>query len=69
MGQDYILVLVFAATLSEMALMVILFDSENKMSKLSMHMSKSKKVKMNYSSHGGYKGIHLVFSLFSLHSS
>ena len=31
--------------------------------------SKSKKVKMNYSSHGMYKGIYLVFSLFSLHSS
>ena len=30
---------------------------------------KSKKVKMNYSCHGTYKGIHLVFSLFLQHSS
>ena len=39
------------------------------MSKLSIYKSKSKKVKMNYSCHGTYKGTHLVFSLFSLHSS
>ena len=52
-----------------MVLMVVLFDSEGKMSKLSMCMSKSKKVKMDYSCHGRYKDIHIVFSLFSLHSS
>ena len=51
---------------SEMALMVVLFDSKKKMSKLSMYMLKSKKVKMDYSSHYKYEGIHIVFSLFSL---
>ena len=30
------------------------------MLKLSMYKSKSKKVKINYSCHGRYKGIHLV---------
>ena len=34
-----------------------------------IYKSKSKKGKMNYSCHGTYKGIDLVFSLFSLHSS
>ena len=34
------------------------------MSKLSTYKSKSKKVKMNYSCHGTYKDIHLVFSCF-----
>ena len=38
------------------------------MSKLSIYKTKSKKVKMNYSCHGTYKGIHLVFSLFSVKS-
>ena len=37
--------------------------------KLSVYMSKSKKVRMNYSSHGIYGGNHMVFSLFSLLSS
>ena len=42
---------------------------ELKMAELSMYKSKSQKVKRDYSCHGRYKGIHLVFSLFSLHSS
>ena len=37
--------------------------------KLSVYMSKSKKVRMNYSSHGIYGGNHMVFSLFSLLNS
>ena len=44
-------------------------NSLDKMSKLNIYKSKSKKVKMNYFCYGTYKGIHLVFSLFSLHSS
>ena len=44
-------------------------NSLDKMSKLNIYKIKFKKVKMNYSCHGTYKGIHLVFSLFSLHSS
>ena len=44
-------------------------NSLDKMSKLNIYKSKSKKVKLNYSCHGRYKGIHLVFTLFSLHSS
>ena len=39
------------------------------MAKLSMYMSNLKKVRMDYSCHGRYKGIHVVFSLFSLLSS
>ena len=39
-NRDSFLVLVFAATQSEMALWSVLFDSENKMSKLSMYKSK-----------------------------
>ena len=42
-------------------------NSLDKMSKLNIYKTKSKKVKMKYSCHGRYKGIHLVFSLFSLH--
>ena len=42
---------------------------EAKMTKLSMSMSNSQKVRMNYSCHGRSKGIHIVFSLFSLLSS
>ena len=44
-------------------------NSLDKMSKLNIYKTKSEKVKMNYSCHGTYKGIDLVFSLFSLHSS
>ena len=44
-------------------------NSLDKMSKLNTNKMKSKKIKMNYSCHSTYKGIHLVFSLFSLHSS
>ena len=44
---------------------LVLHVHENSLDK----MSKLKKVKINYSCHGTYKGIHLVFSLFSLHSS
>ena len=33
------------------------------------NMSNLKKVRMDYSCHGRYKGIHIVFSLFSLLSS
>ena len=32
--------------------------------KLSMYMSNLKKVRMDYSCHGRYKGIHIVFSMF-----
>ena len=39
---------------------------ENKMSKLSMYMSKSKKVGMDYSRHGIYTCNHVYFTLFSL---
>ena len=50
----WFLVLVFAATLSEMALQSVYplnrkTQAENKMSKLSINKSKSKKVRMNYS--------------------
>ena len=78
--SDSFLVLVFAAMCSEMALWSVLSNFEgkmashlvrfeSKMSKLLMYKSKSKKVKMNYSSYGRYEGIHKVFSLFSQHSS
>ena len=40
-----------------------------KMSKLSIFLSNLKKIRMNYSSSGIYRGNHLVFSLFSLLSS
>ena len=74
---NYFLVLVFAATRSEMALQSVLSNFEgkmaachvrfeSKMSKLLMYKSKSKKVKMNYSSYGRYEGIHKICSLFSL---
>ena len=36
---------------------------------LSMYMSNLQKVRMDYSSHGIYRGNHGVFSLFSLLSS
>ena len=36
------------------------------MSKISIFLSNLKKVRMNYSSSGIYRGNHLVFSLFSL---
>ena len=49
-----LLVLAFAATCSEMALQSVLSDSEGKMSKLSMYMSKSQKIRMDYSRHDGY---------------
>ena len=39
------------------------------MAKLLMYMSNLKKVRMDYSCHGMYKGLHIVFSLFSLLSS
>ena len=52
-GSGYILVLVFTATRKEMSLPV-LFDPKNKMSKLSMYMSKSSKIRMDYSKHGIY---------------
>ena len=39
------------------------------MAKLSMYIANLKKVRMDYSSHGRYKGIHVVFSLFLLLSS
>ena len=50
-SRDYFLVLVFAATRSEMALQSVFSDSKGKMSKLLMYTSKSKKVKMDYSCH------------------
>ena len=34
-----------------------------------MYMSNLKKVRMDYSCHGRYKGIHIIFSMFSLLSS
>ena len=42
----------------------VLSDSEGKMLKLSMKKSKSQKISMDYSCHGRYKGIHIVFSLY-----
>ena len=36
------------------------------MSKLSIYMSNLQKVRMDYLSHGIYRGSHFVFSLFSL---
>ena len=42
---------------------VILFEIKNKNTKI------CKKVRMDYSCHGRYKDIHIVFSLFSLLSS
>ena len=60
------LVLVFAATPKEMALRPILFDPKNKMSKLSMYMSKLTKIRMDYSRHGIYTCDHVQFTLFSL---
>ena len=55
---------------SEMALQSVLSDSEGKMLKLSMYKFKAKvEVRMDYSCHGRFKGIYLVYSLFSLHSS
>ena len=57
---------------SEMALQSVLSDSEGKMLKLLMYKLKAKakvEVRMDYSCHGRFKGIYLVFSLFSLHSS
>ena len=59
----------FAATRKKLALMVVLFEPEGKMSNLSMYMSKSKKVRMEYSCHGRYEVVHIVFSLLSLYST
>ena len=42
---------------------------EAKMAKVLISKSKLQKASMDYSCHGGYEGIHIVFSLFSLHSS
>ena len=42
---------------------------EAKMTNLSKCRSNLAKISINYSCHGRYKGIHIVFSLFSLHSS
>ena len=53
-GQGYILVLVFAATCSEMALGSVLFDPEWKMAKLLMYKSNSQKLRMDYSRNDGY---------------
>ena len=39
------------------------------MAKLSKCRSNLAKIRMNHSCHGSYKGIHIVFSLFSLLSS
>ena len=39
---------------------------ENKMLKLSMYMSKSEKIRMDYSRHGIYTCNHVEFTLFSL---
>ena len=66
-SQDYILVLVFAATIAWRWGPSSSF--RGKMAKLSMYMSNSQKVRMNYSCHGRYKGIHIVLNLFSLLSS
>ena len=60
------LVLVFATTHKEIALRPVLFDPKNKMSKLSMYMSKSTKIRMDYSKHGIYTYNHVEFTLFSL---
>ena len=59
-GHD--LVLVFIAMCSQMALRPVLFDREGKMAKLSMNMSNLQKVRMDYSCHGVYRDIHVVFS-------
>ena len=46
-----------------------LFDRKVNMLKLSKCMFNLGKIRMDYSCHGRYKGIHVVFSLFSLLSS
>ena len=57
------LVLVFAAKCKEMALRPVL---ENKMSNILKCRSKFEKIRMDYSCHRIYKGIHIVCSSFSL---
>ena len=59
----------FAATPMELALRSVLSGSERKMAILSMYMLNLQKVRMDYSSHGIYRGNHVVFSLYSLLSS
>ena len=47
----------------------VMFDSEGKMAKLSKCRFNLEKIRMDYSCHGMYKGILIVFSCFSLLSS
>ena len=47
----------------------VMFDSEGKMAKLSKCRFNLEKIRMDYSCHGRYKGIHIVFSCFLLLSS
>ena len=47
----------------------VMFDSEGKMAKLSKCRFNLEKIRMDYSCYGMYKGIHIVFSCFSLLSS
>ena len=49
-----------------MALKPVMFDLEEKMAKLSKCRFNLEKIRMDYSCHGRYKGIHIVFSFFSL---
>ena len=47
----------------------VMFDSEGDMAKLSKCRFNLEKIRMDYSCHAMYKGIHIVFSGFPLLSS
>ena len=47
----------------------VMFDLEGIMAKLSKCRFNLEKIRMDYSGHGRYKGIHIVFKCFSLLSS
>ena len=63
-SSDSVLVLVFATTFNGAE--TRMFDSEKKMAKLLKCRFSLEKIRMNYSCHDRYKGIHIVFRLFSL---
>ena len=68
-GQDNILVLVFAPMRSQLALRPVLFDRKRKMTKLSKCQSNLAKIRMNYSCHGSYRVIYVDFIWFGPVSS
>ena len=47
----------------------VMFDSEGEMAKLLKCRFNLEKIRIDYSCHGRYKGIHIVFKCFSLLSS